>query len=60
MRGRASTCTLEVCTQLEALADAALRVGGEGLLDVLHPDPPWAVLTLPEEPVDEHLHRETR
>jgi len=54
-----STCTLEVGTQLEAFADAALRVRGERLLDVLHPDPPRTVLTLPEQPVDEHLRRET-
>lgn len=45
----------EVGAELQALADAALRVGREGLLDVVHFDAARVVAALPKQPVDEHL-----
>ena len=49
------TCTFEISTELQALADAALWVRRERFLDILHFDSPWSVLALPEQPVDKHL-----
>lgn len=54
-RSTPPTCPLEIRAEFEALANAALRVRREGLLDVLHLDAPRRVGALPEEPVDEHL-----
>lgn len=54
-----STCAFEVSTELQPLADAALGVGGKGLLDVLHADPPRTVPALPEQPIDENLQNKT-
>lgn len=53
------TCAFEISTELQALADAALGVGGKGLLDVLHADPPRTVPALPEEAIDKNLQKKT-
>lgn len=49
------TCALEVCTELQPLSDAALRVGRKGFLDILHANPPRSVSALPEETIYEDL-----
>ena len=51
------TRPLEVGTQLEPLADTALGLVGKGLPDLLHLDPPRAVVAHPEQAVDEQLER---
>lgn len=53
------TCAFEVSTELQPLPDAALGVGGKGLLDVLHADPPGTVSALPEEAIDKNLQNKT-
>lgn len=55
-----STCAFEVSTELKPLADAALGVGGKGLLDVLHADPPRAVPALPEQAIDKNLQTKNK
>ena len=49
------TCSFEIRTELQPLPDAALRVRRERLLDILHLDSARTILTLPEQPIDEHL-----
>ena len=46
---------VELGTRLQSLPDRGLRVGGEGLLDVVHLDPLGRVAGLLEQPVDEDL-----
>ena len=46
---------VELRARLQSLPDRGLRVGGEGLLDIVHLDPLGRVAGLLEQPVDEDL-----